>query len=218
MVRSVGPFAHHEQDRRRRLFEQALVQERQLGAARDVVLEGRLAKGASSPPRPGAQLMGEQREAVDFSYVDTADPHTATEPTAEIFGGEVTVRAVLPPTSEDRDEIAHEKGKEVVLTDAYARPASGSPSRRSVRATCTRCWSGSSGRLRAPAHGGPRWSADAARQTRKCSAARTRSDPAQRSASYRRILSEASLSLRWCGSYPSSASVPGTSSPAWICG
>jgi hypothetical protein len=49
----------------------------------------------------------------------TSDPHTACEKTIRVFGGDVIVRAMLPPTDEDRGDVNYEKAKEAVLTEAY---------------------------------------------------------------------------------------------------
>ena len=63
-------------------------------------------------------LLGYQQEEI-WREAFTADPHTAREKTIRIFGGEVTVRATLPPEEDDRDDIVHEKAKEAALTEAY---------------------------------------------------------------------------------------------------
>lgn len=50
----------------------------------------------------------------------TTDPHTARKKTINIFGGEITVRARIPPDEADRAEVLHEKAKEEPLTAAYS--------------------------------------------------------------------------------------------------
>ena len=49
----------------------------------------------------------------------TADPHTSSEPTVTVLGGEVRLRTVLRPTELDRAEVVHQKDKEGPLTEAY---------------------------------------------------------------------------------------------------